>query len=100
MMDAVRTMLIDGESTGTVLVILRLGLVVMVLGGDEIVLVAEAGAGDVPLVLLAILADLGEVQGVVRQPVLHVPVPERRHGHPPVALLLQPPPKKGKKTIS
>lgn len=64
---------------------LRLGLrLVLCLG--EVVVAAEAGAGELLLVLLAHLADLGEVHGVVRQrAVLHVPVPERRHRHPAVA---------------
>ena len=84
-MELVRTVEIDGGSTGTVR--LGLGLVVVVVVGDEVVLVARAGTGDIHLVLLARLPDLGEVQGVVRQPVLLVPVPERRHRHPPFPLL-------------
>ena len=52
---------------------------------EEVLVAAEAGPGELPLVLLAHLADLGEVHGVVRQrAVLHVPVPERRHRHPAV----------------
>jgi hypothetical protein len=55
--------------------------------GEEVVVAAEAGAGELLLVLLAHLADLGEVHGVVRQrAVLRVPVPERRHRHPDAAV--------------
>ena len=47
--------------------------------GEEVAATAEA------LVLLAHLADLGEVHGVVQQPpVLRVPVHECRHRHPGV----------------
>ena len=62
------------------------GLRLVCLGvGEEVVVAADAGAGELLLVLLAHLADLGEVHGVVRQrAVLHVPVPERRHRHPGV----------------
>jgi hypothetical protein len=64
--------------------LLRLRLLLLLLG-EEVVVAAEAGAGELLLVLLPHLADLGEIHGVVRQrAVLHVPVPERRHRHPPV----------------
>jgi hypothetical protein len=64
----------------------RLGLrLAPLLARGEVLVAAEAGAGELLLVLLAHLADLGEVHGVVRQrAVLGVPVPERRHCHPPV----------------
>jgi hypothetical protein len=64
----------------------RLGLrLAPLLARGEVLVAAEAGAGELLLVLLPHLADLGEVHGVVRQrAVLHVPVPERRHRHPPV----------------
>jgi hypothetical protein len=63
---------------------LRLALAPLLARG-EVLVAAEAGAGELLLVLLAHLADLGEVHGVVRQrAILHVPVPERRHRHPPV----------------
>jgi hypothetical protein len=61
---------------------LRLVAVTWLLGlrvGEEVAAAAET------LVLLAHLVDLGEVHGVVQQrPVLHVPIPERRHRHPGV----------------
>lgn len=64
---------------GLLLLLLLLGL------GEEVLVAAETGAGELLLVLLAHLPDLGEVHGVVRhRAVLHVPVPERRHRHPRV----------------
>jgi hypothetical protein len=50
---------------------------------EDVLVASEAGPGQLPLVLLAHLADLGEVHGVVRHgAVLDVPLPERRHRHP------------------
>jgi hypothetical protein len=61
---------------------LGLGLVALLLGLGKVLVAAEAGAEELLLFLLAHLADLGEVHGVVRQrAVLHVPVPERRYRH-------------------
>ena len=78
----------DGGGLGR----LRLATLLLLLL-EEVLVAAEAGPGELALVLLAHLADLGEVHGVVRHgAVLDVPVPERRHGHPPnrrALLLLQ-----------
>jgi hypothetical protein len=64
-------------SLGTLLLLLLLLL-------EEVLVAAEAGPGELALVLPAHLPDLGEVHGVVRHgAVLNVPLAERRHGHPP-----------------
>jgi len=61
----------------------RRGLRLALLRLEEVLVAAEAGPGELPLVLLAHLADLGEVHGVVRHgAVLDVPLPEGRHRHP------------------